>query len=816
MNDFKLLAVRPKKGCSKDILKNLKEEQYYFFDDGYEPSEDDFIKKKDTPYGHVPQNFFYERKEGSSSALNYVNIQAIVGKNGEGKSSLLDFLIRILNNFHFLIIPGSFNQLLFIKDLYGEIYFSLGEYIFRIKIDTPLCTFDRKKDNKIESTNILDKPEVDWKYEEILFFTLGINYSLYSWNTEHYKNEKVTSNPTFYTENGFSFDEQQNWLRRLFHKNDGYLTPIAIHPYRNKGIIDVNNEEFLTRQRLLSLCINPKLNFDKISAEQNFTDFVIKEKETDYILNILSSISYVIDPKTVTDIYSFVIENLKKSYSLLVDNKLINIVDYFKNSPPNFLTNIYKINNVLKDKTLGGKNQASNFPRNRTALRNELSLYNLTKENQEAIIDFVQIFEKDLPYINDRILILSFYITEIYEIWNQVIYNNRIYDIDNDDIEKCLNYLTYKTLSIANKYPKYKERLPFDGINIFSSEIADYYQSLREVCKGYITSLLNDRSHITLKLFQTLNYVCNFNNIEYSQDYSRLYKDLKKDNLIKESFEIRIGKYTSVVQSLYESYSVKNEKKAISIERFYLEFLPPPIFFVDLNIKTEDEKKTTFDSLSSGERQLINVTSSIVYHLKNIDSIDNSNEHYELFSYNYINIVLDEIELYFHPDYQRQFISRLLFLLNEVHFSNIKSLNILMITHSPFILSDIPKNNVMFLEKGKQSYPMSENTFGANIHTLLQHGFFLNSVPIGEFAKNKINDLFDTLHNFDLNDEAYNDIEQRILLVSEPFIKSQLLKLYHERRPQRLSQNNENYTSLLNRISYLEQRLDDINNKRSE
>lgn len=804
MNDFKLLAVRPRKGCSKDILKNLKEDQYYFFDNDYEASEDDFIRKKDISYGHAHQNFFYKRKKGNSTSLNHVNIQAVVGKNGEGKSSLLDFLIRILNNFHYLIIPGSFNQLLFIEGLYGEIYFSLDENIYRIKFvnESRLCTFDRKKNDEIESMNILNEPEEDWKYKEILFFTLGINYSLYSWNTEHYKNEKASSDPSFYTDNGIAFGEQKNWLSRVFHKNDGYLTPIALHPYRNKGKIDVNNEEFLTRQRLLSLCINPKLNFDKISEEQNFTDFVIREKETDYILNILSSISYVIDPKTATDIYSFVIDNFKKHYSPLVNEDLIKTVDYFKNLPPNFLTNIHKINSFLKEKPLSGENQISNLPRNRSTLANDLNLKDLTEENHNTIVDFVAIFEEGLPYINDRILILSFYITEIHEIWKQIIYKNGINDIEKDEIEKCLNYLTYKTLSITNKYPKYKERLPFDVINIFSSKIVDYYHSLREVCNGCINSLLNDRSHITLKLFQTLNYVCNYNKVKYPHDYSKLFRDLKKDNLIKESFEIKIEKYTSVVQSLYESYSNKKENNTISIERFYLEFLPPPIFFVDLNIRNEEGQKTTFDSLSSGERQLINVTSSIIYHLKNIDSIDNSNENYELFSYNYINIVLDEIELYFHPDYQRQFISRLLFLLNQVHFSNVKSLNILMITHSPFILSDIPKNNVMFLEKGKQTYPMSENTFGANIHTLLQHGFFLNSVPIGEFAKSKINELFDILNQ---QTDLDTDLEKRILMVGEPFLKSQLLKKYHERIT------SKNVDSLIKRITELESIIYDRN-----
>ena len=53
------------------------------------------------------------------------------------------------------------------------------------------------------------------------------------------------------------------------------------------------------------------------------------------------------------------------------------------------------------------------------------------------------------------------------------------------------------------------------------------------------------------------------------------------------------------------------------------------------------------------------------------------------------------------------------------------NINILFITHSPFILSDIPKQNVLFLENGKPSEKKNMNTFGANITDLLADSFFI-------------------------------------------------------------------------------------------
>jgi hypothetical protein len=74
--------------------------------------------------------------------------------------------------------------------------------------------------------------------------------------------------------------------------------------------------------------------------------------------------------------------------------------------------------------------------------------------------------------------------------------------------------------------------------------------------------------------------------------------------------------------------------------------------------------------------------------------------------------------------------------------------NIVCATHSPFILSDLPKENVIFLEKEKQSglcINVTKNielkTFGANIHALLSHGFFMSDGLMGEFAKSKIDEI---------------------------------------------------------------------------
>ena len=102
-------------------------------------------------------------------------------------------------------------------------------------------------------------------------------------------------------------------------------------------------------------------------------------------------------------------------------------------------------------------------------------------------------------------------------------------------------------------------------------------------------------------------------------------------------------------------------------------------------------------------------------------------------------IFLDETELGVHPKWQKEYLSNILASIKPLNTKG-KKINIFFATHSPFILSDLPKENVIFLEQGKQ-VDVDINPFGANIHTLLSHGFFMKDGLMGEFAKGKINQI---------------------------------------------------------------------------
>lgn len=103
-----------------------------------------------------------------------------------------------------------------------------------------------------------------------------------------------------------------------------------------------------------------------------------------------------------------------------------------------------------------------------------------------------------------------------------------------------------------------------------------------------------------------------------------------------------------------------------------------------------------------------------------------------------LTILIDESELHLHPDWQKKFIRLLCNLLSHKEYKR----KIIITSHSPFLISDLPKQNIIFLKKGKQVQGTEKKqTFGANIHTLLSDSFFMEDGLMGEFAKGKINEI---------------------------------------------------------------------------
>jgi len=158
-------------------------------------------------------------------------------------------------------------------------------------------------------------------------------------------------------------------------------------------------------------------------------------------------------------------------------------------------------------------------------------------------------------------------------------------------------------------------------------------------------------------------------------------------------------------------------------------------------------------------------------------------------------LLLDEADLGLHPRWQQVFMADLLEFINklvEKHFNSKVNVQVIIATHSPIFLSDIPSSNVIGLSKSDRLGKGRRLTgFAGNIFDLFNDNFFLNESFMGQFAERKLNSLIGYLmdkedkdtDNFKMWDET--KARQVINMINEDVLRLSLEGLYDERFPKK-------------------------------
>lgn len=675
MATFRLLSLTIDERCSEKVRRNLFPGEYILCGDVLEPQ------------------FFGKN----------ISVSAIVGKNGAGKSSLLELLFRMVNNFGYMLganvrknKKGS-KYVKYVDGIYADLKYRIDDelVILKCRYDKVLYSYEGKTFCLFDSLDAKDtfgqeRPRADMEEEaqEIdvvsmdaalrielckhFFFSVVTNYSLQSYNSNDYLDEEALGH--HYVDD-IGIDKNDSWLDGVFHKNDGYLVPISLNPERYKGFFDLQKETDLTSSRLAILLIEAK------RRNINFID------------------NYELD-----DIeYSFSWDYIANKVSLEKDS----------------IKDEYEL---------------------RSAIR-------LIAEDSHSV----------LAILLER-------------------YGFHVDDSENLLFYVGIAYLFYKTHSIAASYPIFGA--PKQMVNV---------EHLDEICHdedtivqyaSFIKQLIHDKSHLTTKLRKTLNFMkalVNGQNLEESFSY---YRD-----------------YTHFVGEVLSKRPSLEDRMAI---------LPPPFFKSKVYLRQIDTgKRMLYSKLSSGERQYLFTFSALLYHVFNIKMTPVNRPHYRL-----ANLMLDEVEICFHPEYQRTLVYRLIELLRQFRLNYRFSINIILTTHSPFILSDIPKSNVLYLENGKSvGETIYKDTFGANVNDILHQSFFLKKGFMGEFARDKIQSVIDFLNSKNSSkwtkESSLEFIEK---VVSEPILQRQLRSLYEKRYDLR----DNKIEKLESEIERLKQKLKDL------
>jgi len=220
---------------------------------------------------------------------------------------------------------------------------------------------------------------------------------------------------------------------------------------------------------------------------------------------------------------------------------------------------------------------------------------------------------------------------------------------------------------------------------------------------------------------------CSFYDEENNKWILDFYVNEETKKLFKIHFDSAFNFYTSIYKlELLNDILLRKEKKELITNPEYpnqKHEMPElssedKVFFVEnirVNLKNKKED-IGYYGLSDGEHQLLHVLGTLMM----IDLKD-------------VLFLLDEPETHFNPQWRSKFIATV------SEFKNSKYQEFLITTHSPFILSDCKKENVLIFKNGKAKTPEIQ-TYGLSMERMLQEAFGVIP-PMSEKALKEIKAL---------------------------------------------------------------------------
>lgn len=658
------------------------------------------------------------------------NVKMIVGQNGAGKTYLLDILgmnrsDRIDESFIRKYKTSKMRDSLKFHNTSDDISYFKDEYIivYLLKDADKLedCIFGMEVIGNFHKGGFIKNLDVD----EDTFYKLPIGFVF------KYEDKRIKAN-------GYHFFDYIDWETGVLTRNQ-----IPGHKYINK-ICEECNFFYIAHSYN-----NNRINVDKPRFSGN------REHEDDeYLMKRFYR-------KLKMDSFS----DYKSGYVLLYDKKYEEFRGkIFKFSPEINLLHKFSQNEVLPTLKPEEKIIGNNYSTLMGYFENQLHVEKQMNEKENLILKWIDEYiidsftvllkesfskediktrldtnelkvEEDIEKINVDI--------KIFEKANEKLlidipFSNKIKDIYDEFI-----YM----ISVVKKINEYGSEINISD-DIFGASIDNNLNkgiSVFESCV-YLKLLISRYvlSRLSLK-FEVIKEG------KYQSSFEEVIKKIMKLNIecFKKNNKICLG------------YTYKSEIELLDTLESY-----ENIDYCDIKLQFS----FGLQGLSEGEKKIF------VFFSKVITSLRNSEE-------NSLNIfLLDEPDAFLHPQWAQEFINRL-FIAIDVFSKEVNKLNVQFIitTHSPFILSDVRKEDIILLEyddtnkcnnRFLQPSLQSYESFGANIHTMLSNNFFMKST-IGDFANQKIKNtlrIIDKYKQFsmeNINEEQFKKEYKQYMMIEE-------------------------------------------------
>ncbi|MWB94027.1 AAA family ATPase [Flavobacterium sp. GA093] len=425
------------------------------------------------------------------------------------------------------------------------------------------------------------------------------------------------------------------------------------------------------------------------------------------------------------------------------------------------LKNISTTAMLLKERTriLGEINQPLEFTRKQLAETSELQRLHMIEVYQAVV--FITRTEQELPFEKPKSLHIMLDVSE------------QDYFLEEGGKNQNVPSMLKKLNGIIPKYKSTSEA--FIG-NLWYSVFINYliaerkYTANNPYFHGIDFEKSDSRDSYITRFFGSMLGVT----FPYESDGKIHHVRIEKlDNL-----SVHVPLFITLITELIEGniITVKNEREAY----FNLNKGADADFKEFQNLYTAIKGITSFiqfrwHSLSSGEQSYLSLMSrfySLVH--EQTDRMRNG-----------IVILIDEGDTGYHPEWQRKFFKNTIRFLSSLFHGH--KIQLIFTSNAPFLTSDLPKSNILFVEKSADGKPFflekdnhNANTFAANIHTLFSDSFYMDGMLIGEYAKDKINEVIKYL-----NDETVvqsNDNYKKIIdSIGEPVLRKKLQDMWFEK-----------------------------------
>ena len=153
---FRIIGIKVLEGCSSNIQKNLKAGVLYRFCSDYKASDKDDCTLENCISG-TDIDAIYDVKSIEGHKIS-VHLNAIVGKNGNGKSSLVEIMLRIINNFayHYGFLVDH-ESIVKVNGLRAILYYAVDGHVYAMASESN-DSLDIYRDGVRVEMDIADMP----------------------------------------------------------------------------------------------------------------------------------------------------------------------------------------------------------------------------------------------------------------------------------------------------------------------------------------------------------------------------------------------------------------------------------------------------------------------------------------------------------------------------------------------------------------------------------------------------------------------------------------------------------------------------------